>query len=117
MAKQENIRLNLAKLKEAVDKSSNIKNEIKDLLEKVTIDSVGAEVSKLSKDQAFELYQTRFHLLESRGVYNESFANLLKRLGEVDNSVHLIITVLQVEGKSYIVFTDKDYNECFGIIY
>jgi hypothetical protein len=114
---QDYIQLKLSKLKEVIGKSVNVKKEVKDTLTKVAVESIEAEVSTLSMDQAFKLYQARYHFLEMRGTHNESFGNVVKKLAEADKSIQLIITILQVENDSYIVFTDNEYMECFGIIY
>ncbi|MDB5146646.1 MAG: hypothetical protein JWQ57_666 [Mucilaginibacter sp.] len=116
MKVQEEAQWKIDKLREAICKSSDIKDEIKNLLGEVTID-FGAEVRTVSRDNIFRIYQARLSLLESKGKWNESFANLLKKLKDVDNSFRLVITVLRYEDKIYGVFTDKDYEECFGVIY
>jgi hypothetical protein len=110
------IQWKLDRLKEAIRRSGNVRNEIKALLGNVTINNFGVEVSRLSRDEIFKIYKGRYSYLESIGEQNESFADLIKRLEEVDNSVRLVITSLRTGRESYVVFTDKDYNECFGII-
>jgi hypothetical protein len=116
MATQEDIHWKLSELKKAINNSSNITSEIKDLLENVTINDIGAEVIRPSRDEIYKIYKARYHYLESIGKTNESFANLLKRLEEISNDVHLIITALRTEDRVHLVFTDKDYYECFGAI-
>ena len=117
MVAQNGIQWKLDRLKDTIAKSGNVENDVKYLLRKVTINDVGAEVSRLSKNQAIQLYQARYHLLQQMGKDNKSFVSLLKRLEEVDNDLHLVITVLRLKDDSYIVFTNKNYDKCFGIIY
>ncbi|MEO6523426.1 MAG: hypothetical protein ABIN91_17210 [Mucilaginibacter sp.] len=67
------------KLKEAIKNSSDIKKEIKDLLDKVTID-FGPRISPIiDRNHIYKIYQGRLHLLESRGKWNESFAILFEK--------------------------------------
>ena len=116
MARQKETQWNLAGLKEAINKSSDIKNEVKILFERATMENFGEGAAILKKDEACSLYKLRYHILEERGVYNESFVKLLKKLATADNCSHVAIRVLTIEGKSYMVFSDNNYEECFGII-
>lgn len=41
----------------------------------------------------------------------------LKKLETVEGNLPIAISTLRTENELYAVFTDKDYSECFGIIY
>lgn len=117
MATKEELQWQLAALKEAVNKSSDIKEEVKNLFKKFTIANFEGGPVILEKDNAFSLYTLRYQFKEKKGVYNESWAKLLKRLATADIYAHITISALTIDDKAYIFFSDNDYKECFGVIY
>jgi len=116
MMPEEEIQQRLHQLKKVIDNSDYINADIKELIRKATAHNIDAEVP-LEKNKAFSLYSLRYRILLEKGKSNQNWADLLVRLEHTHNDSPVTITALHLESKSYIIFTDSEYKECFGIIY
>ena len=116
MMPQEETQQRLHQLKKVIDNSDNVKADVKELIKNAAIHNIDAEVP-LEKENAYSLYSFRYKLLLEKGKSNQNWADLLVRLEHTYNDSPVTITALHLESKSYIIFTDNEYKEYFGIIY
>jgi len=109
--------MDLVKLKEAVSRLKTIDDKTKGLIENATADNVQTEVTPMNKDKVFSLYGMRYELLKEKSRHNPNWVNLLNTLTPVEDHLPIIITYLLINDKGYVVFSDSNFDECFGIIY
>ncbi|WP_295652423.1 hypothetical protein [uncultured Mucilaginibacter sp.] len=100
-----------------IDKSKNVKTEIKQLFKKAAIENFGGKGFSRNNFEILSLYRLRNKLLKKKGTYSEVWADLLNRLAENDDYSQVYLTPLNINNKMFVVFSDKDYEECFGMIY
>jgi hypothetical protein len=114
--KEDKIRHISPPFKEMVSQTNNISNEIKKLIGTIEIENVVGSFSQ-DKDRLLSLYQLRYRILTSQGIYRKSWAIVLANIADDQEYDRLTLTCLRIDTCIYLIFSDDDFEKCFGVMH